>query len=309
MHIVNASAVVTVKRGSARGGRRDIRDGDATHGVRYAHPLFRSRQKSIVRRRLSALRRATYSRVTATKGACLRFMSDDRPIPDADYEMTRKHLARGTLLRALRADPPVGMTLRSDAELERTLRMTLERHEHGRDFHLFGYGSLMWNPALDVAGSSVARIDGWHRAFCLRLVVARGTPEQPGAMLALDRGGMCDGMLYRIEAAKVEAELRLLWRREMLADSYEPQWLATTVDGRPIRALTFVVNRSHDRYLGDYPVEHIAQLIRSGRGPLGTSRAYFESTVQALARLGIHDAGIARLARSIRDADDADAVA
>lgn len=146
-------------------------------------------------------------------------MSDDRRTTDSDYEMTRERLARGTLLHALRADPPAGMTVRSDAELERTLQATLDRHPSGRDLHVFAYGSLMWNPVLDVAGSSVARVDGWHRAFCLRLIIARGTSEQPGAMLALDRGGRCDGVLYRIDAAKVEAELRLLWRREMLADS------------------------------------------------------------------------------------------
>lgn len=129
-------------------------------------------------------------------------MSDDRRTTDSVYAMTRERLAQGTLLQALRADPPAGMTVRSDAELERTLRATLDRHAPGRDLHVFAYGSLMWNPALDVAGSSVARVDGWHRAFCLRLVIARGTPEQPGAMLALDRGGKCDGVLYRIDAAK-----------------------------------------------------------------------------------------------------------
>lgn len=233
-------------------------------------------------------------------------MSDDRRTTDSVYAMTRERLARGTLLQALRADPPAGMTVRSDAELERTLRTTLDRHAPGRDLHVFAYGSLMWNPALDVAGSSVARVDGWHRAFCLRLVIARGTPEQPGAMLALDRGGKCDGVLYRIDAAKVEAELRLLWRREMLADSYEPRWVAAQVDGQSIRALTFVVNRSHDRYLGGCTLDRVAHMIRTGRGPLGTSRDYFDSTVQALTRLGLHDAGIERLLREISSADEAD---
>ncbi|WP_423757684.1 gamma-glutamylcyclotransferase [Burkholderia sp. NLJ2] len=233
-------------------------------------------------------------------------MSDDRRTIDSVYAMTRERLAQGTLLQALRADPPAGMTVRSDAELERTLRATLDRHAPGRDLHVFAYGSLMWNPALDVAGSSVARVDGWHRAFCLRLVIARGTPQQPGAMLALDRGGRCDGVLYRIDAAKVEAELRLLWRREMLADSYEPRWVAARGDGQSIRALTFVVNRSHDRYLGGYTLDRVAHLIRTGRGPLGSSRDYFDSTVQALTRLGLQDAGIDRLQRAIRGADEAE---
>ncbi|WP_246327218.1 gamma-glutamylcyclotransferase [Burkholderia guangdongensis] len=219
--------------------------------------------------------------------------------------MTRERLARGALLHALRANPPAGITVRSDAELDRTLRATLDRHDRGQDLHVFGYGSLMWNPALDVADTFVARVDGWHRRFCLRLIIARGTPEQPGAMLALDRGGACNGVLYRIDAAKVEAELRLLWRREMLAGSYDPRWIAATAGGRKIRALTFVVNRTHDRYLGGASLDHVAHLIRTGSGPLGTSRAYFDATVQTLERLGLRDAGIERLRRAIRDADAA----
>lgn len=232
-------------------------------------------------------------------------MSGDRHIPASEYAMTRDRLAQGTLLHALRANPPAGVRMRSDAELEQTLRATLDRHDRGHDLHVFGYGSLMWNPALDVVDSFVARVAGWHRRFCLRLLIGRGTVERPGAMLALDRGGACNGILYRIDAAKVEAELWLLWRREMLADSYNPRWVAATAGGRQVRALTFVVDRTHDRYLGGYPLDHIAHLIRTGRGPLGTSRAYFDSTVQALARLGLRDAGIERLRRALGDADEA----
>ncbi|MGU7780084.1 gamma-glutamylcyclotransferase [Burkholderia sp. PU8-34] len=235
-------------------------------------------------------------------------MSDD-PIhaddPTPTYAVTREHLAKGTLLHALRANPPAGVTVRSDAELDQTLRATLDRHDRDRDLYVFGYGSLMWNPALDAADRRVARVDGWHRRFCLRLVIGRGTPEQPGAMLALDRGGACNGVLYRIDAAKAEAELRLLWRREMLAGSYDPRWIAATAGGEKIRALTFVVNRTHDRYLAGWPPERVAHLIRTGCGPLGTSRAYFDATVATLERLGLRDVGIERLRRAIRAADEA----
>ncbi|WP_233800922.1 gamma-glutamylcyclotransferase [Paraburkholderia sp. HP33-1] len=223
------------------------------------------------------------------------------------YELTREHLAQGTLLHALRADPPAGLKLRSDAELERTLQVVLDAHESARDLHVFGYGSLMWNPALEVVETSVARVHGWHRGFCLRMIFGRGTPEEPGAMLGLDRGGACNGLLYRIDAAKVEAELRLLWRREMLAGAYDARWVPATVDDRHIRALTFVVNRAHDRYIGGCPIHHVAHLIRTGRGPLGTSRAYFDETTLTLERLGLRDTGIERLRRAIGDADVAEA--
>lgn len=232
-------------------------------------------------------------------------MSDDPKIPASDYDVTRERLAQRALLHALRADPPPGLAVRNDAELDRTLRAALDGHDSGQDLYVFGYGSLMWNPALDVVDTFVARVNGWHRKFCLRMIFGRGTLEQPGVMLALDRGGACNGVLYRIDAAKAEAELRLLWQREMLAGSYDPRWVMATAGGRKIRALTFVVNRRHDRYLRGCSFDQVAHLIRTGRGSLGTSRAYFNTTVQTLDRLGLHDAGVERLRRAIRDADEA----
>jgi cation transport protein ChaC len=269
--------------------------------LKNRHPFLYSRQKSIVHGPLFRAGTTAYSRSSTTTR--VRSMSDDPQISASDYEMTRERLARGALMHALRENPPAGLTMRSDTEMDRTLRAVLDRHGSGQDLHVFGYGSLMWNPALDVVDTFVARIDGWHRRFCLRLILGRGTPAQPGAMLALDNGGACNGLLYRIEAAKVEAELRLLWRREMLTGTYDARWVAARARGQKIRALTFVVNRAHDRYIGGHPLEHVAHLIRTGYGPLGTSRAYFDSTVQTLARLGLRDAGIERLRRVIRDAD------
>jgi cation transport protein ChaC len=161
----------------------------------------------------------------------------------------------------------------------------------------------MWNPAMDTVRTSVARVQGWHRRFCLRMLLGRGTVEEPGAMLALDRGGACHGLLFRIEAAKVRAELRLLWRREMLAGSYDARWIAARTAEGPVRALTFVANRDHDRYIGAQPIEYVARLVRTGKGPLGTSRAYFECTLEALQRLQIRDRGMKRLQHAILLAD------
>ena len=223
--------------------------------------------------------------------------------PHPEHELMRRRLADGILLESLRADAPPGIRVRTDAELDQSLADTLRYHDSAEDLHVFGYGSLMWNPAIDVAHTSVARVQGWHRRFCLRMLFGRGTVGAPGAMLALDRGGACQGLLFSIEAAKVLPEARLLWRREMLAGSYEARWVRAHVGGAPVRALTFVANRHHDRYIGAQPIEHVARLIRTGQGPLGTSRAYFEATLQALERLCIRDAGMERLRRAIIFAD------
>ena len=220
-----------------------------------------------------------------------------------EYEQTRKRLAEGSLLRALRANPPPGVTVRSDAELEQTLAAALRRHDPTQALHVFGYGSLMWNPALDAVHMGTAQVLGWHRRFCFRLIFARGTPQQPGAMLALDRGGSCHGLLYRIQAAKAERELRLLWQREMLAGSYRAHWVHAWAGGRRVRALTFVADCTSERYIGALPIEEVARLIRNGRGPLGTSREYFDAVLEALKRLGIRDGGLERLERAVLRAD------
>ena len=89
----------------------------------------------------------------------------------------------------------------------------------------------------------------------------------------------------------------------MLAGSYEPRWIRAHAGGAPVRALTFVASRHHERYICAQPIEYIARLIRTGQGPLGTSRAYFESTLQALEKLSIRDSGMERLRRAILLAD------
>ena len=122
-------------------------------------------------------------------------------------------------------------------------------------------------------------------------------------MLALDHGGACHGLLFRIESTKVRAEAHLLWRREMLAGSYDARWVQADAGGTTIRALTFVANRGHARYIGAQPIEDIARLVRTGKGRLGTSRAYFESMLRTLDRLGIRDAGMERLRQAILRAD------
>ena len=218
---------------------------------------------------------------------------------DPEHELMRERLGKGTLLESVRANPPAGVRVRSDAELTQSLESTLRQHEASDDLHVFGYGSLMWNPAMDTAHTSVARVHGWHRRFCLRMLFGRGTVDEPGAMLALDRGGACHGLLFRIEAAKVRHEMHLLWQREMLAGSYDARWIAAHTGEGPVRALTFVANRDHERYIGTQPIEYVARLIRTGKGTLGTSRAYFECTLQTLERLRIQDRGIARLQRAI----------
>jgi cation transport protein ChaC len=216
----------------------------------------------------------------------------------------RERLLAPDFLDWMRAAAPPGAMVRSAAQLAASLDAVLARHDAGSDLYVFGYGSLMWNPAIEHAGKEAARIHGWRRSFCLRSLFGRGNPGEPGLMLALDRGGSCNGVLFRIPASKVRTELELLWRREMALGSYDARWVKARVElhsgSAPVDAVTFVANRRHERYVYGMSIERMAALIRTGKGSLGTCRDYFDSTLRKLRELGIEDRGMNAIAAALR---------
>ena len=113
------------------------------------------------------------------------------------------------------------------------------------DVWVFGYGSLIWNPAIHYDEKRTARIWGYHRSFCLQTTLGRGAPDAPGLVLALDRGGSCHGIVFKLPEGRERDELSVVWDREMALDSYKAVWVtATTADG-PVNAVTFVMNRDN----------------------------------------------------------------
>ena len=171
----------------------------------------------------------------------------------------------------------------------------------GADVWVFGYGSLMWNPAILVAESCKAEIRGYHRQFCLTLGLGRGSPDKPGLMLGLDRGGACVGVAHRIAAKDVASELAILWYREMLSGAYNPRWLAADIaELGPVKVLAFVINRANPRYEHHVPDKDVARRIAVSEGVLGTNRDYLYRTVRQLRELGIADGPMHRLERRVR---------
>ena len=165
----------------------------------------------------------------------------------------------------------------------------------GQGIWVFGYGSLMWNPAFHYADRVPGTIHGWHRSFCLSAPVGRGSVDQPGLMLALDRGGSCRGFVFRIEPQNVQSETRILWRREMISGGYVPRWVSARTSDGPVRALTFTVNRRDSRYVGRLPLEAAVHALALAEGPLGRARDYLHNTVVHLDELGVGDGPLHRL--------------
>jgi cation transport protein ChaC len=212
--------------------------------------------------------------------------------------ITREALRDGSLLALARRAMPPGTPVLSDHEIEADLDTALAQHTHG-DVWLFGYGSLMWNPAIDFAESRAASVHGWHRRFCLWLHGGRGSPENPGLMLALDRGGRCAGLLFRIPAAAARDELLLAWRRELFTGAYHSRWVTAITTNGPVRAVTFVANRAHHRYAGRLDDAKVATHLATATGTLGSCATYLSLTLEALQTSGLRDRRLERLHRMI----------
>jgi len=169
------------------------------------------------------------------------------------------------------------------------------------DVWVFAYGSLIWNPCIHVAAMKRARLNGFHRRFCLWTHLGRGSPDCPGLMLGMMPGGSCVGVALRVERAIAEAEFDILFRREMVSGSYDPRWVTVQVEGmkRPVKALCFLMNREHERYAGRLSDAAVADAIARAAGPLGACRDYLVHTVQALEALGIKDKSLARMQKMV----------
>lgn len=216
-------------------------------------------------------------------------------------KITRETLLNGTVRARLleyAAQHP-DTRYRTDSEMAALLEEILAQHDTTQDLWVFGYGSLIWNPAFHYIGKRPALLQGWHRRFCLKLFRGRGSPETPGVMLGLDQGGACHGVAFRIAAAKVREELGILWQREMYGGAYHARLLPLETESGPISAVTFVINRDHPRYIQELSLEQTAALIATGCGDLGTCREYLENTVNHLRELGLNDDGLARIAAAL----------
>lgn len=169
------------------------------------------------------------------------------------------------------------------------------------DIWIFGYGSLIWNPAFHYAERRPGVIHGWHRSFCLWTPIGRGSPDNPGLVLALDRGGSCCGVAYRVAARDRDTELPLLWQREMVSDGYSPRWVTVRCGDDEARAITWVINRRGDRYAGKLPMETLARTLATAEGRLGSSRDYLENTVAHLDETCVGERPLHRIRDMVRD--------
>jgi len=198
--------------------------------------------------------------------------------------------------------PPPGMELHNDADYaDWVVRVTGTAPEG--PVRLFAYGSLIWKPEIEHTAETPATAHGWHRSFCLRMIRYRATPDCPGLMMALDRGGTCKGVLYDLPDQDRAPLLDRLFRREFTVKPINsmPKWITVQTEAGPETALTFVMNRASPAYTGRIALADQAAMLSRACGHWGSGAEYLMNTVTHLEARGIHDSTLWRLQRLVAD--------
>jgi len=174
------------------------------------------------------------------------------------------------------------------------LRTTAEWRTSGEELLLFAYGSLIWRPEFQYAEALPARVLGFHRVLRMRSRVNRGSPQEPGLVLALISGGSCRGLVYRIRRDIGEEVLPQLWAREMPNGVYEPRWLNCDTPAGRLRALAFTLSRQSPNWTGPLHEPELLHIFQHASGRYGTTLDYLLRTVQGLREHGIRDRELER---------------
>ncbi|MBJ3786248.1 gamma-glutamylcyclotransferase [Devosia sediminis] len=220
--------------------------------------------------------------------------------PSRQMRLSPRHVAyvQPAVISEDMPPPPEGMRSATEDDHRATIDALMAGTDDPGEIWFFAYGSLIWKPACDFVEMRTGLVRGWHRAFCLGWNNRwRGSDENPGLMLALDRGGACKGVAYRLPPDRVEDNLIKLFEREMgwLPSAFPPRWVNVQSGERRIRALTFCIDRKSGRYVSGLSEAEVAAVLAKAAGSRGSMADYLHATVEHLEQMGIHDPHLWRL--------------
>ena len=171
---------------------------------------------------------------------------------------------------------------------------------------VFGYGSLIWRPAMAYVARRAGRIDGWARRFWQASTDHRGTAEAPGRVLTLvesDAGVW--GMAYAIERAawpETEAALELREQQGYARLTVDIGLSAGEQTGRiveTVAGLLYVATPANPYFVGPEPLDVTAEVVRRSRGPSGSNIEYVLELERTLAAMGATDPEVSLLAEHV----------
>ncbi len=172
---------------------------------------------------------------------------------------------------------------------------------------LFGYGSLIWRPDFEFVSSKVAWVDGWTRRFWQGSHDHRGVPEAPGRVVTLvpAMDERCGGIAFQIAAPDVADIFNALDYREK--NGYDrceaPLYFALDESESKVDGIFYIANENNFAFLGDAPIEQIAQQIGQSQGPSGSNSEYLYNLAQALRDLDIDDEHVFEIERELKRLD------
>ncbi len=177
----------------------------------------------------------------------------------------------------------------SDEERE-ALRAEALDGRWGEDIWVFGYGSLMWDPAIRYAEVRRARIEGYERRFILKDDRGgRGTKENPALFASLDAGHGCDGLAFRIAGAIMAEETEILWKREQVTQGYHARFMPAATRAGDVEVVAFVADHGAEKCVPGLPRETQVDWIAQATGILGSNVSYLRNIVEKLEELNIDD--------------------
>lgn len=173
-------------------------------------------------------------------------------------------------------------------------------HKPEGDFWLFAYGSLMWNPEFNCLRAETARLHGYHRRLCLWSIEHRGTPENPGLVMGLDRGGSCHGQAFLIAEAEAARIIDQLNQREMITGAYRSALKTLRLSsGEQVPGVCLIARRDHPQYAANLNQQSTIECVHAAHGGRGSNREYVLNTTRQLQRMGMRDAQLEAIAAGL----------
>lgn len=199
--------------------------------------------------------------------------------------------------------PIPGVPHFDDTDYAKIVETLISAAPVGEPLRIFAYGSLIWKPEYDVNKIVHGTAFGWHRAFCMRMLRYRGSADQPGLMMGLERGGSCRGIIHEVATTNPQDVLDALVRRELITKpcTYSARWLPVRTPEGVLSAITFTIDRAGRFYEGGLPPETVAERLAAAVGHIGTNAEYLMNTIRHLERFGIRDKNLCLLEKLVAE--------
>lgn len=146
-----------------------------------------------------------------------------------------------------------------------------------------------------------ADLSGFARRFWQGSTDHRGVPGAPGRVVTLVHADQdrCRGVAYRVPKSAEEKVLARLDHREK--GGYDRLEVSlTSMSGARIDALVYLANDRNPNWLGESPIEEIADQVVNSVGPSGPNTEYVLELDQALRDLNDRDPHVRAVADAVR---------